>query len=75
MQRTLYGNSSNNCCAYCKLHSCSLTVKQVRARECLAKQCWHLEKREHEWWKQRERIKEKRRSRKEAINNLLNAAG
>ena len=65
MQRTLFNGRSNNCCAYCKLHNCGMTVKQMKTKECLNKQCYHLVRnKDHQIWKQRERIKEKRRARK-----------
>ena len=65
MQRTLYSGQSDNCCAYCKLHKCGMTVKQMRRKECLKKQCYHLEKNEeHAIWKQRETMKQKRKQRK-----------
>lgn len=66
----LYGSEfeKNRACAYCRLHSKYLTVKQVRQHECLKKECWHLQKNEeHEWWAQRERAKQKRKERKRNI--------
>jgi hypothetical protein len=46
-----------------------MTVKQIKNKECLRKNCWHLEKNEeHMWWKQREITKQKRESRKEMFN-------
>lgn len=63
----LYGSEFEltKACGYCKRHHCHLTVRQVKKHECLRKQCWHLEKREeHEWWTQRELIKQRRRDRK-----------
>lgn len=40
---------------YCLLHHGALTVKQIRIKRCLDKECWHLERNEeHPWWKQRE---------------------
>lgn len=67
----LYGTCSENCAGYCKLHGAGLTVKQIRNKGCLAKSCWHLEKMEHEWWAQRDRTKEKRKSRKEHFKKML----
>ena len=56
---------SNNTAAYCKLHHCGLTVKQIKSRQCLCKQCWHLQKNEnHTWWKQREILKQKKKLKK-----------
>lgn len=64
----------NRACAYCVHHHCYLTVKQVRQHECLQKKCWHLHKNEnHDWWRQREVIKQKRKARKGsagATNNI-----
>ena len=72
MEKTLFNGCSDNCCADCKLHKCSMTVKQMRMKECLRKQCWHLEKNEnHQYWRQRAVTKEKRKSRKMQINQYL----
>ena len=68
MERTLYNGYSNNCCAYCKLHHCGMTVKQMKKKECLKNQCYHLQKNEeHQIWKQRLRIKELREKRKHKV--------
>lgn len=66
MKTCLYNTHSDNTAAYCRLHHCNLTVKQIRTKECLQKQCWHLKKNEaHNWWQQREAVKQKRKERKE----------
>lgn len=62
MKKILYGGASNNVCAYCKRKGCYMTVKQVKKKECLKKECHHLDKKEdHEWWKQRELLKQKKK--------------
>jgi hypothetical protein len=64
----LYGSEfeKNRACAFCSHHRYYLTVKQVKQHNCLGKQCWYLRKNEqHDWWRQREVIKQKRRERKE----------
>ena len=72
MKECLFNTYSNNCCAYCKLHNCSMTVKQMKAKGCLQKQCWHLVKNEkHQYWRQRESVKQKRKERKQMINNYV----
>ena len=72
MKECLFNTYSNNCCAYCKLHRCSMTSKQMKAKECLKKQCWHLVKNEqHQYWKQRDAVKQKKRERKQAINDYV----
>lgn len=68
----LYGTQSNNICAMCKLHETGVTVKQMRQKQCLSKQCHHLVKIEtHEYWAQRERAKAKRKSRKEEFKKMV----
>jgi hypothetical protein len=65
MSKCLFGTCSNNVAGYCRLHSKHMTVKQIRQKNCLGKECWHLQKNEeHEWWGQRERAKQKRKERK-----------
>ena len=65
MATCLFNTCSDNVAGYCKLHHCSMTVKQIRAKECLVKQCWHLQKNtEHDWWRQREAMKQKRKAKK-----------
>ena len=74
MKHTLFNGSSNNCCGYCQLHHCAMTVKQMRAKECLSKQCWHLTKyEEHPYWMQRESMKQKRKDRKTRIDKYVAA--
>lgn len=72
MEKTLYNGYSDNCCAYCKLHNCGMTAKQMKHKECLRKQCWHLVKNEnHQYWRQREATKQKRTDRKNAITQYV----
>lgn len=64
----LYGSEfeKNRACGYCRHHHKFLTVKQLRQHECLQKQCFHLYKNEqHNWWKQREVMKQKRKEKKD----------
>ena len=68
---TLGGAYAKNPCAFCKLKQCSLTTKQIRAKQCLKKQCWHLVKYEsHPWWTQREVIKQKKKEHKASATVL-----
>ena len=63
----LYGSEfdKSKACGYCRHHHKYLTVKQVKQHNCLGKQCWHLQKYEqHDWWRQREVIKQKRKEKK-----------
>ena len=61
LHRTLDNTYARSPCAYCKHHKCSLTVKQVKKKGCLGKGCWYLKKYDHEWWRQRETIKAKKK--------------
>ena len=68
MQETLFHSYSDNVCAYCQLHDCGVTAKQMRKKQCLQKQCHHLQKNEnHPVWRQRERIKALRKARKQML--------
>lgn len=72
MKECLFNTFSENCCAYCGYHKCSVTVKQMRQKECLSKQCKHLVKNEdHQYWRQRAVMKQRRRNRKQAINEYV----
>ena len=74
MKECLFNSESNNCCAYCHYHKAFMTVKQMKCKECLNKQCRHLVKNEeHQYWRQRELVKQKRKSRKQTINNYVAA--
>lgn len=69
MKQTLYNGCSDNCCAYCKFHHCSMTVKQMKLKECLQKQCRHFVRNvDHQYWRQRNVAKQKRKARKERLN-------
>ena len=68
MKNVLFNGKSDNCCGYCKLHHASMTVKQMRSKECLQKQCWHFVKNEeHDYWRYRDSMKQKRKERKDRI--------
>lgn len=74
MKQCLFNTCSDNCCAYCKLHHGHMTVKQMKAKNCLQKQCWHLVKHEdHPYWRQRDNVKQKRKNRKQMINDYVNS--
>lgn len=66
--------SMNHSCGFCRHHSCCLTAKQMKAKNCLGKQCWYLVKNEdHPYWTQRAIMKQKRRDRKQMINEYVSA--
>jgi hypothetical protein len=72
MEACLFNTCSNNVAAYCKHHHCGMTVKQMKCKNCLGKQCWYLQKNEeHPYWKQREVAKQKRKNRKKAIEEYV----
>ena len=57
--QVLYGSETlyKNCPAYCLNHHKFLTEKQIKNKGCLGKQCQWLDKREHQFWKNREEKK------------------
>lgn len=61
----LYSTYAKDPCAYCRLKKVSLTVKQLKKKECLKKQCKWLSKYKHEYWQQREEVKALRKARKQ----------
>ncbi len=70
MKKTLYGSESDNCCGFCRRHHCALTVKQLKKKECLKKQCRHLvQYEEHPYWAERAKIREIKNQRKEERKN------
>lgn len=72
MEKTLYNAQSNNCCAYCRYHQVFMTVKQMKCKSCLQKECRHLIKYDsHPYWRQRERVKQHRKDRKQMINDYF----
>ena len=72
MKECLFHSYSNNVAAYCRYHDAAMTVKQMKCKNCLDKQCKHLVKNEnHSYWKQREVVKQKRKLRKQMIDNYV----
>lgn len=64
--------NSSRACAFCTHHSCSMTVKQMRCKNCLGKQCRHFIKNEsHPFWRQRELVKQKKKSKKQMFNDYI----
>lgn len=51
---------------YCHKHHCYASATQIRQKECLKKQCTYLERYEHEFWRQRELTKMKRKNKRGA---------
>ena len=66
----LYGSeiTKNRAVGYCHFHRAALTVKTIKGKECLKKQCDALEKYEcHDFWRQHAQKKELRKARKQVI--------
>ncbi len=62
----LYGSwiDKKHCVGYCKFHKCYMTFKQIKKKQCLQKQCGALERLPHQFWKQREIKKQKKKDKK-----------
>lgn len=63
--------------AFChyRPHSGALTVKNLKKHQCLNKQCPHLEKYEHDFWVEREKIKQLKKQKKALVAQLAEAYG
>lgn len=69
MKECLFGSYSNNVAGYCTFHCKHVTVKQIRTKECLRKQCHHLMKNEeHQYWTQRAIEKQRKKNARLACN-------
>ena len=69
----LYGSTiqKEKACGYCYYHKCYLTTRMVKSHQCLQKQCNCLKKiKTHEWWKQRDLMKQRKKAKKD-IEKLL----
>ena len=56
---------SKNPVGWCCLHRFTLSVKQMKRKRCLVKDCRHFrKKKEHDYWKAKERAKQSRKERK-----------
>lgn len=64
-RKTLFRGKSTNLCGWCYFHKAGMTVRQMKLKKCLVKQCNAFQKfPEHPYWKQREFIKQQRKKRK-----------
>ena len=50
-----------NPAGYCYYHKTGLSVKQIKRKQCIQKQCNRFKKLDHDWWAYRKYIKEKRK--------------
>ena len=76
VRKVLYGSESSNTCAFCAYHGKALTPNQMKKHKCLAKGCTALIRHEHPYWNDREDAKQKRRARKERLEQkYLEAIG
>ena len=72
--KCLYNTYSDNVCGYCHSpqHPYAMTVAQMNCKNCLGKQCEYFEREEsHQIWRQREAMKQKRKNRKQRINEYV----
>lgn len=70
----LFNAHSNNIAAYClnPKHPYGMTVKQMKCKNCCGKQCKHFVKNEeHDYWRQKEQKKQRRKEKKQAINTYI----
>lgn len=71
MLQSLYNTQINErrAVGFCHRHHCYVSSTQIKQKECLKKQCSHLERYEHEFWRQREAIKLRRQQKKTVSYN------
>ena len=64
--RVLYGCEAayKNVIGYCKYHHRFLTVKQLKQKQCLGKQCPLLKRIKHTYWEERKNRKLLKQSKK-----------
>lgn len=70
----LYNTHSENVAAYCHnpKHPYAMTVAQMKCKNCLGKQCKDFEiESSHPYWHQREVLKQKRKNRKQRLNDYI----
>lgn len=69
--RTLYGShvEYRTCVGYCSFHRLFVTARQLKQKQCLGKECGFLIKKEHDFWKFRERRLIKKSLKKQAERN------
>lgn len=60
----LYGSEINpsRVIGYCKRHGKYLTVPMLKQHKCLGKSCNALDKKEHDYWVQREVLKARKKN-------------
>lgn len=68
---TLNNTVARSPCAYCRKKGVSLTVRQMKKKECLKKNCWYLVKYDHEFWRQRDLAKEKKKANKDIMKLII----
>ena len=69
--RNMDGKPIKNPVAFCALHGFYLSQANLKARDCLNKRCYHLRRRRHPYWQQREERKRLRVERKHRISELV----
>lgn len=62
--------SEKRCIGFCWKHHCYITTTQLKQKGCLMKGCNALEKYEHEYWRQRELVKIKKKQKKGLVINI-----
>ena len=70
----LYGSiiAKNRAVGYCHFHKAALTVKTMKCKECLKKQCDAIEKYdEHDFWRQHAQKKDLRKARKQVLATFV----
>ena len=72
MSKCLFNTYSDNIVGHCDFHRCDMTTKQMKCKNCLGKNCRHFQKNDaHPYWIEREVMKNRRKKRKQKINDYV----
>ena len=69
----LYGSeiSPRKVIGYCKRHGKYLTVSMLKQHNCLGKQCNALDKHQHDYWTQREVLKNRKKEKRLQVTSYV----
>lgn len=67
--KILYNSETkfSRCVGFCKYHHAYMTKHQLKKKQCISKGCCHLDKKEHQFWQERE----KKLARKNEKKNMM----
>lgn len=61
----------SRCAGYCRKHHCYVTKIQMKRRQCTAKNCKHFEKKNEDFWKERQVLKALKKLHKQELEKKI----